>query len=680
MNKEPMKKERLYNLLPGIYRQRDTKNGYALRAFMNLLEKEMEGVKEDIEGLYDDWFVDTCDDWILPYIGRLFGIDESTVTGMRGRVANAIRHRRRKGTRPVLESAAYDAGGCHAMVVEFAERVAMTNSIASDEIGRKSTFDFRDQKALKRFGSPFDEGARTADIRSISSSLPIKGRYNLNAAGVFLWRLQSREFSCNAAIHPDGEGRFFFDPTGADFPLFNKAEKKSDLAMGAEIFDLPVMLNRNIIAEDLQIYEEEYKDIPESHAPGNSLYYGPEKAFGIFVKKEAVSPRRLISADLGEWSENVFSRVFNQDGKDIAVDVERGRILFADKSLKGEVSVFFHYGFSADIGGGTYDRRETLTTYLAEEFYAEASGNPDENRLTLSKALELWRVACEKSGEKPLKGIIRIMDNHFYEGDIPVHLPAGCRLAIEAADGKRPCIGRIKISEPSERKGEGELILNGLRIGGLVLLKSGLSLKILHCTIMPFNFASQKVIAADKDARDISMKLSRCITASLNVSPETVISVNIEDSIIDGGKEEYAISSAKSWGPVAIIKRTTIFGKTSVKELTASETIFTEKVSVEHRQIGHVRYCYIPPESSVPVRYKCKSGSKESDPHRPDFVSIKYGNPAYAQLEQSCPDTITKGAEQGLEIGVFNHLHMPEREKECLGNTFREIWRVGFFM
>ena len=64
--------DRLYNLLPAIYRIRDANDGgQSLRALMAVLESEFTRLEQDIDGLYDDWFIETCAEWVVPYIGDL---------------------------------------------------------------------------------------------------------------------------------------------------------------------------------------------------------------------------------------------------------------------------------------------------------------------------------------------------------------------------------------------------------------------------------------------------------------------------------------------------------------------------------------------------------------------------------------------------------------------------------
>jgi hypothetical protein len=65
-------KDHLYDLLPAVYRMADARQGKPLRALLRVIEEEMNGLEGDIEGLYDDWFIETCADWVnAVYIWRM---------------------------------------------------------------------------------------------------------------------------------------------------------------------------------------------------------------------------------------------------------------------------------------------------------------------------------------------------------------------------------------------------------------------------------------------------------------------------------------------------------------------------------------------------------------------------------------------------------------------------------
>ena len=100
--------ERLYQLLPAVYRLRDSAQGEPLRALFGLIEKEYGAVELDILGLYENWFIETCQEWVVPYIGDLLGVRSLNAASpgtfsQRAYVAHTVDYRRRKGTVAILE-------------------------------------------------------------------------------------------------------------------------------------------------------------------------------------------------------------------------------------------------------------------------------------------------------------------------------------------------------------------------------------------------------------------------------------------------------------------------------------------------------------------------------------------------------------------------------------------------
>src|SRR5512141_1928854 len=65
--------DRLYELLPAIYRMRDAEQGYPLKALLRVISEQVNVVEDDIRQLYDNWFIETAQDWVVPYLGDLIG-------------------------------------------------------------------------------------------------------------------------------------------------------------------------------------------------------------------------------------------------------------------------------------------------------------------------------------------------------------------------------------------------------------------------------------------------------------------------------------------------------------------------------------------------------------------------------------------------------------------------------
>ena len=72
--------DRLFDLLPAWYRRRDAERARdgqvgPLQGFLRVVADEVEAVEADITGLYANWFIDTCDDWVVPYLADLIGYE-----------------------------------------------------------------------------------------------------------------------------------------------------------------------------------------------------------------------------------------------------------------------------------------------------------------------------------------------------------------------------------------------------------------------------------------------------------------------------------------------------------------------------------------------------------------------------------------------------------------------------
>ena len=97
----------------------------------------------------------------------------------------------------------------------------------------------------------------------------------------------------------------------------------------------------------------------------------------------------------------------------------------------------------------------------------------------------------------------------------------------------------------------------------------------------------------------------------------------------------------------------------------AENSLFGSPLRVARRQIGCVRYCYVPPGSRTPQRYECQPphDAQENPPPRlaPSFDSVRYGEPAYLRLSDMCADEIRRGADDESEIGVYHDLYQPQR-------------------
>ena len=123
----------LFDRLPEIYRVRDAEQAPAgqLRAFLAAVELAFGALHDDIGQLYDDLFIDTCDDWVIPYLADLLGTThlKGEPHTLRADVADTIALRRRKGTLGAIERLAGNLTGWACHVVELRENLAWSQHL-----------------------------------------------------------------------------------------------------------------------------------------------------------------------------------------------------------------------------------------------------------------------------------------------------------------------------------------------------------------------------------------------------------------------------------------------------------------------------------------------------------------------------------------------------------------------
>src|SRR5215218_8501056 len=253
----------LYELLPVYYRQRDVEQGLPLQALLRVIGEQVDVVEEDIAQLYENWFIETCQDWVVPYAAGLIGYqpvheagepgEVSTPQGQqrnkilvpRREVANTIRYRRRRGTLALLELLAGDVAGWPARAVEFYPLLDQAQRLAHLRPTRGRTVDLRRRSALDLLDGPFDRQAHTVDVRRIVSHQTV-GRYNVPSVGIFVWRLNAYPVTVTQAtcLEDVGPHCFTFSILGNDTALYTNSEPETDPTHIAEEINLPVPIRR----------------------------------------------------------------------------------------------------------------------------------------------------------------------------------------------------------------------------------------------------------------------------------------------------------------------------------------------------------------------------------------------------------------------------------------------------
>src|SRR5207249_1759263 len=114
---------------------------------------------------------------------------------------------------------------------------------------------------------------------------------------------------------------------------------------------------------------------------------------------------QVVPTDLTGWQ-------YRPRRGQVAVDPKLGRIAFPPGHLpRRGVWVTYHYAFSADLGGGEYDR--PLSQPKDAVVYRVGESEPDGQGFTrINDALGRWRE------DKPEHAVVEITDNGVYAEQI----------------------------------------------------------------------------------------------------------------------------------------------------------------------------------------------------------------------------------------------------------------------
>jgi hypothetical protein len=359
--------ERLWQMLPAVYRSADTDSldlPGPLRELINRIGAQVAVVRRSIDRLWEDQSIETCDDWVIPYIGDLLGtnlVPNLDAPAQRLDVANTVAYRRRKGTVGVLEELAVDITGWPAHVVEGFRRLARTRHGLDPAVGQAAfpqskpadvaallqaenltgsltgglvggLTDLRSRHGAALADTAFDEAFHTADFRVGRGAV---GRFGIPKLLVFLWRLKSFPVTNSSPVPVAGcADQYVFDPTGREVPLFLPPPPKLEDFAGswtpAREWQMPGPLTTSL--------EKAITDSGTVPPPRRPTY--PDAA--------DVTPRYALKPDTPQpqWQlETIWPELGRFTAKPVGSPIQ-------------PLTVDYNYGFASWIGAGPYDRTQ----------------------------------------------------------------------------------------------------------------------------------------------------------------------------------------------------------------------------------------------------------------------------------------------------------------------------------
>jgi hypothetical protein len=720
--------DKLWNLIPAIYRTLDTDvynaNG-PLRELVNRIGAQAATLRRSIDRLWEDQSIESCDDWVISYIGNLLAtnlVSSLDARGQRLDVYNTIYYRRRKGTVAILEEIAADITGWEARVVEFFRRLSRTRhnldpaiAVRSDtpadnlmlELAQGLTgkwtqsmiggwADLRNAYGASQAQGPqsiavsprppsaFDEYFHTADFRAGAGR---SGWYNIPKLGVFLWRLIS--FGVNQTTPVENGSCCTFDPTGRQIPLFAASSRPPyDAWVSPQEWQLPTPISTPLLTAALA-------------NPGTIQLYAAIDPDGITLLQNSLGifthPGSFY--ELVNGSDVTTFPIPPNTSPEIMVFPETG-VFAVLEPQDGPITVAYRYGFSAPMGAGPYDRRVLGQT-------PNPTPSPVSNVLGGGNSIAAL-------GSIPPVGTVSINDSLTYTAVLNASNIE--QLTVTAENQTRPVIrlGPPQQGGPIEwvfnGSAGGSLVLEGLLVSGCDVVMSGNfeSVTLTCCSFDPGTSANVKgeninevqspaaLFAQSIDGRDLTptrlwiegeiaeLNIDRCILGPIRTRAggevETLTATN---SIIQAIPAIEPGAQAQTFGPdlpdlalsfitgTTSLSRCTVMGQAYVHELQASECMLDDVFVVDNTQNGCVRFSAWSSGSVIPRQYE----SVQIPAGSPLFTSRDYGQPGYGQLLENVDNaiiggaqgaTISQGATDGSEMGAFASQQNPIKERSLL--------------
>ncbi len=647
--------DRLFALLPAAIRNRDAEVGNPLQALLDIVGEQVDGIAASIDTAYEDLFIETCEDWVVPYLADLVGTvplydasrstDDATalatftdlrgprllapgVASSRADVAKTIEMRRRKGTVSALADVARYASGYPIRLVEGLARTGWTQDRHHLRFDLQ-TARIRNRLASSLVGTPFDTTTRFVDVRRPAGAV---GWYHPAHELLGVYRvLAERHRSVTARLGP-APWQFRLDPLGLDRPLFTRGGSEAGLPRQLVSAAVPDAFSPALFEADLRAHvQAPLSPATGARPPYTALYAdvddtpgAPVACLGLWVDGAFVTPaidetapaaayqRRVLNCRLDPWP------VTQAVGAVVCVDVRNGRVAVGDgwgAAAPAVTGSFFH-GTPGYLGGGDYERSGWLVAEPDEGVRFTAGASAAADFPGPDAAIAHWLTTTAPHT------VIQLLDSDRYDAPAAIDL-GGRTLVIEAVDGERPVVAPVGADGAMTVTGPGELTLSGIALDGrIVSLGMVDRLRILHCTLLPDGPRDENAVPVapgpsvevSAEALGLQVEIAFSILGTVAVD-QPIDSLLLLDSVVVGsGIAPVALAMIPTAISGVTAERTTFLGDVRCRSMTASECLFPYQIVAERAQQGCLRYCYIVPDdpadpsrdSRTPRRFACQ--------------------------------------------------------------------------
>jgi hypothetical protein len=393
----------------------------------------------------------------------------------------------------------------------------------------------------------------------------------------------------------------------------------------------------------------------------------------------------------------------------VAIDPARGRVWFGTPLAVGSAPVATYVaGLAVPVGARTIrrvpiDERPTElgtpTAYPAPEVLVSGGGN-------LQPALNGLQGG----------GTVRIQDSTVWQGPTitTTAAPAGqppVTVALVSDATVRPVIDDPQGITLDMAAGS-TVLLDGLMITGgpVVLEEQGddqpRTLILRDCTLVPGLTRTAtgqpgsperaSLIVLDPFA---TVVLDGCVTGAVVAVEGSEVTVHA--SVVDAGnpaavalagrdpsgglREIGSAADLETGDGTAEAGQLRVIGSTFVGGLHVTQLDCTNSVLLadldsgdprlapvwaQRRQVGCVRFSWLPTTSRTGRRFRCQPDPQATPSQqaaiRPVFTSMRFGEATYLQLQAITPRAIRRGADDESEMGATHDLYAPQREDDLV--------------
>ncbi|GAB3836933.1 hypothetical protein ACFPIJ_17410 [Dactylosporangium cerinum] len=611
------------------------------------VDRQVEALHADLDRLWEDFFIESCADWAVPYLGALLGLPPDAG---RREVAFAVALRRRKGTPAALEDFGFVVTGLTVRVLEGWQHTVWAQRPGHPPPLRVAVHAPGDRVARARANGPFETGRRV---------FTPGGRWHPRAVTAVVWPWQVRTLTDTAAAPLTEPNRFALDPLGGQVPLYLRprrpriaSESEPDVAgtrTGDET-DAPVRATYRVLEALGPVTYGALWDLPAAHPlarPGAllSLTAGGGPVAASALRFGAVPATGAVPAPPGPGQ--------------VLVDPNRGHVQLGG-GLTGPVRATWHRAFAGTFGALASRAEERPAARVVVVVNPAAASAEPTLAAAFAKARTLSAGLDPTAGRDGVPDVeIRLETSDRLAAPPPqAFTPAAPRWRIVAAGATPTVVGDLALDLDG-----GRLELAGFLHSGALRLGARLAAVTLDGITQDPAAGGVEVAA---DAWELALTFRRCVVGPLRADLGA-LPVTIADSVVDGRRRRArpcggdpqaappvaAVDRASRFAPALVTSAVTFLGPVAAESVSAVDSVFADGLEVVQQQEGGVRHSYLARPASGPTRWPVTYASGPHPP--PRFVSDGFGAAGYAALDYADDaHPLLRAAGDGGEVGAYH--------------------------